>query len=292
MRVVGDDVIQVSAIQSRDANLAQPRAIGTAALCVRADVDGKTRLETLRQAGSMKLIFPKSYQTGSRQNGIEAVIVNTAGGITGGDLFEITARVRAGASLTLTTQAAERAYRAQPGEVGQITTKISVEAGGHLQWMPQELILFDRCNIRRRLEIDLAADARLALVEPMVFGRTAMGEDLRDVHFRDRIRITCEGRPIYIDGMDLSGDAAAHLDRAAIANGARAMASVVIKSPDADRHLDAIRARLPATAGASLLAPSLLVVRLLARDGWEMRRSLVPLLDHLSETNLPLSWRL
>lgn len=280
-------VIHVSAINSRDAGFAQPRAIGKVALSVRAGEKGSTRLVNLRQTGSAKLVFPRVHR-----KGVEAVFVNTAGGVTGGDLFEVTAHVQAGATLTLTTQAAERAYRAHPGEVGKIATKISVEAGGRLHWMPQEMILFERCNLRRSLSIELAADARVLMVEPLVFGRTEMGEELRDTHFHDRIRITREGIPIYLDAMVLFGDTAAHLDRQAVANGARAMANVVMVTPDAERHLSTVRAMLPQTAGASMLADSLLVVRILACDGLELRRALVPLLEYLNDHDLPLSWRL
>ncbi len=81
------------------------------------------------------------------------ILVNTAGGITGGDQFDLDISLQTGAQLTLTTQAAERAYRAQPGEVGQVTSRLSVQTGAALKWLPQELILFDRCALNRRLDI-------------------------------------------------------------------------------------------------------------------------------------------
>lgn len=265
----------------------QPRAIGTARLSVFADEHGATRLKDLRQSGSMKLVFPQSPSPD-----VEAILVNTAGGVTGGDTFTLDAAVREGATLTMTTQAAERAYRAQRGEIGRVTTKLSVGDHAYLKWLPQELILFERCALRRDLEIDLTAHARLLMVEPVVFGRAAMPETLRDVMFQDRIKITREGQPIYIDGMDLIGDATSHLARPAIANGAGAMASVVMVAPDVASHLKPVRDLLPDTAGASLLSETTLVIRQLARDSYELRRSLVPILEHLSHNTLPTSWRL
>lgn len=235
----------------------------------------------------MKLVFPKTYR-----NDIETVLVNTAGGITGGDQFSLEIEAQAGATLTVTTQAAERAYRAQSSEIGRVHTRLTVRDGALLKWLPQELILFDRSALQRRLEITLGTNAKLLMVEPVVFGRAAMPEVLRHVMFKDSIRITRDGRPIYIDGMGLHGDAAAHLARPAIANGAGAMASVVMVAPDAATHLGPIRAALPTTAGASLLADDLLVIRLLARDSFELRRSLIPVLQHLSDDTLPISWRL
>jgi urease accessory protein len=265
----------------------QPRAVGTGRLCVRADSTGKTRLRDLRQSGSTKLVFPHSHSQDS-----EVILVNTAGGITGGDQFDLEISAQTGAQLTLTTQAAERAYRAQPGEIGQVTSRLTVQTGAALKWLPQELILFDRCALNRRLDIALQPGADLLLVEPVVFGRTAMGETLRDVMFRDRITITRAGSPLYLDGMDLCGDATAHLARPAIANGAAAMASVVMVNAGASNHLGAVRALLPETAGASMLAQDVLVIRQLAVDSFELRRSLIPVLELLSHNALPKSWRL
>ncbi|MBD3663927.1 urease accessory protein UreD [Sulfitobacter sp. TSTF-M16] len=248
---------------------------------------GRTRLRTLRQSGSLKLVFPKRHT-----QDVEAVLVNTAGGITGGDRFSLDVDIRTGAALTITTQAAERVYRAQPGEVGHVTTRVSVADGASLNWLPQELILFDRCALRRRLEIELAATARLLMVEPVVFGRATMPEILRDVMFQDRIRITRGGRPLYIDGMDLQGDAATHLARPAIADGAGAMASIVVVRPDAERQLKPVRAMLPQTAGATTLADDILVIRQLAPDSFALRRNMIPILELLSNGTLPTSWRL
>lgn len=232
-------------------------------------------------------MFPQTHRAD-----VEAILVNTAGGITGGDRFEVGIHALQNAQLTLTTQAAERAYRAQRGEVGRVRTHLHVESGARLHWLPQELILFERSALSRRLDITLTSGAELLMVEPVVFGRAAMDETLRDISFTDRIRITRDGRPIYIDGMDIHGDAAAHLARPAIANGAGAMASLVFVSPTAEGQLGVVRGLLPATAGASMIAPDVLVIRHLAPDSFELRRSLLPVLDHLSNHTLPTSWRL
>ena len=278
---------QSSPIDQRNKTAAQPRAIGAAQLSVYADEAGTTRLKNLRQSGATKLVFPNCSTKSA-----EVILVNTAGGITGGDKYDLCISIDTGANLTLTTQAAERAYRAQPGQIGQVSTQVSVKAGARLSWLPQELILFDRCALKRRLEIHLDTDARLLMVEPIIFGRTAMREELHDVMFKDRINILRDGKPLYVDGINLRGDARAHLARPAIANGAASMASVVMIAPDAASHLSKVRAELPMAAGASLLADDMLVIRFVASDGFELRRTLVPVLDHLTQNSLPTSWRL
>ena len=278
---------QVYPLKSAETATLQPRALGAAAVSVRTDTAGRTQLVNLRQSGSLKLVFPQTHRKDA-----EAILVNTAGGITGGDQYKTTADVGAGACLTITTQAAERAYRAQPNEIGRVTTALTVAARGRLNWLPQEMILFDHSALHRRLTIDLAPNAHLLMVEPLVFGRTAMGETLHNITFQDRIRISRDGKPVYHDGVDLHGDATAHLARPAVAKGAGAMASLVCVAPDAATNLPKIRALLPLSAGASMIADDILVLRLLATDSFELRRSLVPILNLLTQNTLPTSWRL
>ncbi len=256
----------------------QPRSRGEVRLGV-----GARGLTALRQEGAMKALFP-------RRGTQEAVLVNTAGGITGGDRFAVRAEVGADAHLTLTTQACERAYAAAADGPARFETRLDVV--GSLHWLPQETILFDRCRLHRRLEVELAPAARFLMCEAVLFGRLARGESLRRATFRDRIAVRRAGRPVYLDGLDLSGDVSALLDRPAVAAGARAMASVVLAAPGAEGALPQIRALLPDAAGASCPAPDLLVLRALAPDGFELRRSLVPVLERLSSRPLPSVWRI
>lgn len=266
------------------AGVALPRARGSLILSSKARGQ-VSAIDRLRSSGCLRALFPRSAAT------VEAIVINTSGGLTGGDALEITGRAGAGSHLTLTTQAAERVYRAS-SDVARVETRLSVEAGARLHWLPQELIVFEGGRLNRRLRADLSADAELLLVEPVVLGRTAMGERLRDIRFRDRIEIWRDGTPLYIDALDLAGDAEAQMARAATGGGAGAMVSLVYVSPDAEAHLAPLRALMPATGGVSLLRPDMLVLRLLAPDSMELRRSLLPVLDRLSRDTLPISWRL
>ncbi len=248
--------------------------------------DGGSHLCDLFQTGSLRVLFPRGC------NAVEAMVINTSGGITGGDRFSIHACAKAHSDLTITTQAAERAYRALPGQIGALNTRLQVENGAFLKWLPQETIIFEGSALRRRLRADLVGDARLLLVEPLVFGRTAMGENLDDARLWDRIDLRRDGAPIYLDALDLGPDMQAQLDRPTVANGGRAMVSVVYVGPDAEGHLGAIRAELPGTGGASLVAPDVLVMRLVAATGFALRQTLVPILNRLTADGLPRSWSL
>ncbi len=271
-------------IADQQAEAVQPRARGVARLTSKVGPRGSV-IGDLHQAGSAKLVFPRSGD-----DSLQAVLVNTAGGITGGDRFDMSFEAGANTSLTLTTQAAERAYGAQANETGQLTTTLKIGVGARLQWLPQETILFDQSRYCRTLRADLAADGQLLFVEPLVFGRTAMGETLTDIAFNDRVEIYRDGVPLFCDAVTLNGDALAHFARAATGNGARAMASVVYVAPEAPTHLANIRNALPVAAGATLIGRDVLHIRILAPDSFDLRTALIPVLETLSAASLPKAW--
>lgn len=264
---------------------AQPRTRGALHLSAKRR-GADSVIDGLRQSGAYKVLFPRG------RGMLQAIVINTSGGVTGGDRLVLEAEVGAGAALGLTTQAAERAYRSRDGVAGSVSTRISVGSGASLHWLPQELILYDGCALDRRLEIDLAPDARLLMVEPVLFGRAAMGERLVSGAFNDRISVTRDNRPLYCDAVNLAGAISAQLAQAPIASGACGMVSLLYVAPEAEHHLPHVRAALPETGGASLLAPDVLALRLLAEDGFALRRHLLPILDRLSNDTLPVSWRL
>src|SRR4029079_14551328 len=82
------------------------RAQGAVRFDVRHE-DGVTRRGVLHESGSLRVRFPSP-----EGDGLSAVFVNTAGGIAGGDRFDIAISAGEGARLTLTTAAAEKVYRA------------------------------------------------------------------------------------------------------------------------------------------------------------------------------------
>lgn len=262
----------------------QPRARGELRVSLRSGIRG-TELADLRQAGSLRALFPRS-PTLNRH----VVLTNTSGGVTGGDRFRTGITAGPDTRVSLTTQAAERAYRAQPGQTGRVETRLTAEPGARINWLPQETILFDGCALARRLTAELAPGASALIVEPLVFGRAAMGETVTSGKLDDRIELRRDGRPLYLDRIWLAGDIAGHLARPGVADGARALATVIFADPAAEAMLDRLRALLPDTAGASLLHPDLLVARILAPDSFVLRQSLIPVIDLLHGDVLPRPW--
>ena len=263
------------------------RARGILNISAVSAVGDQSRLKNLRQQGSYRAIFPRPIQ-----GTVEAVIINTAGGVTGGDDFSTTITANPQAKISVTTQAAERIYRAPDATAGSMQTRLHAKLGAQLYWLPQETILFEGSRLRRRLDVEVAQGAKFLMVEPLVFGREASGEILQSCSLDDSVCITCEGSPIYVDRIKLNGDIASTLKRPAIANGARSMASVVLVDPMAKALLDGVRALLPSSGGASLLADNILVIRLLCSDSFTLRTALLPILIHLTHNAVPKNWRL
>jgi len=260
---------------------AQPRAIGA----VRLGVDPRGLVD-LRQQGSLKCLFPRGGPAGT-----DAVLLNTAGGITGGDRFAVTAEALPGARLTISTQAAERAYRSRDG-AGRIDTDLTLGAGARLDWLPQETILFEGCDLTRRLRVDMDAGATALLCESVIFGRRAMGERLTAARLRDRWELRRAGQLVYADAWAFGGDLEDRLDRAGQGGGHRAFASVILAAPGAGAQVAPLRARLPATGGVSEICEDIVALRLLAPDGFALRAALLPCLELLAGRGLPKVWRL
>jgi urease accessory protein len=261
------------------------RAVGRIALTVAAAA-GATRRARVHEAGSLRVRFPNV----SNQAALDAVIVNTAGGMTGGDRFDIDVEVGDGARLTVTTAAAEKIYRSL-GANTEIAVKLDVGAGGALAWLPQETIVFDQVRLRRTIDVTLARDATLLLAEAAVFGRSAMGETVLEGHFFDRWRVRVGGALAFAETIRLDGEITQRLSERAVTDGGVAVASV-LKIPGGEDDVAAIRAMQNGFAGEVGVSSwnGLLAARLVAPDGAALRRDLVGVLTALGASPLPRLW--
>ena len=268
----------------------QPRAEGEARLSLR-HAAGRTRIAGLRLSGSLKLLFPHGAG-----DPLEAVVLNTAGGLTGGDRMRLTVEAGAGTRAVVTSQAAERAYRALGGQVARVDVRIAAGPGARVDWLPQETILYDGAALSRRLRVALEGDARFLAVETLVMGRAAMGEVVRRLEFVDRWEIRRDGALVMADAVRIAGDAAAIMARAGVGGGAGAVATLVMCAPDAEQHLPGLRAALGAALGAagaaSLVRPGVVVARAVAGDSYLLRRALVPAIEGMAGAAVPKVWRL
>ncbi len=255
------------------------RAVGRIALSVR-HVSGATRPERVHEAGMLRVRFPN----GARRDMLDAVIVNTAGGLAGGDRAEIAMTAAAQAQLSVTTAAAEKIYRSL-GPDTQITVKLKAGAGATIAWLPQETILFDRMRLYRTIDVALARDASLLMLEAVVFGRSAMGESVTSGSFLDRWRVRVDGALMFADAIRLDGKIAQPLAQRAMAAGGIAIATV-LKIPAADDTVQAVRAMESSCCGEIGVSAwnGLMVGRLVASTDAALRGDLFRILTALGAT--------
>ncbi len=258
------------------------RARGRAAVAWRR-ADGQIRLDRLFQSGSAKILLPKTHAPVP-----EAVWVNTAGGITGGDRFRLEVSLGPGAAGVVTSQAAERVYRARGG-AGRSDIDLTLSAGARLDWLPQETILFEGGRLERRLGADLEDGAALMLLETVVLGRRAMGETLEDAGLLDHWRIRRNGRLVFAEALRLIPPLSALGGPAALGD-TRAFATFAMIAPDAEDRLDRARAALPPGAAASAWNGAL-VCRFLAADATPLRAGLIRFLTAFRDGALPRVWQ-
>lgn len=221
----------------------------------------------------------------------EAVLINTAGGVTGGDEFRWDIRAGRGAHAIITTQACERFYRSH-NIAAHIATVLKAEAKARIDWLPQESILFDGAHLNRTLEADLAPDARLLAVEAYIVGRMAMNERSVSGGLKERWRIRRDGRLIFADNLALKGSLTAHLDKRAIGAGGRAFATLLLCAPDAEKFAGRVRALLDVPNAGVSIFDGKLIARIVTGDGYSLRRLLIPLLELLKGATLPKPWTL
>lgn len=270
---------------TRESPPAQQRTRGEAAVTL-ALREGRTVLRGLRQRGSAKAIILQS-----RDSGPEVVFLNTAGGLTGGDRLSYALELAPGCRAVATTQTAERLYRASEGQA-RIAVTMALGAGARLDWLPQETILFDGCAAGRRTELTLGEGAECLALEAGVLGRAAMGERLESFSFHDFRVIRRGARPLSIEPLALDGAALAA--GPAVLGGARAYASLVMVSDGAQDATGPARRVLdePGVQSGASGFDGRLVVRMLAGDGWPLRRQIARLLAVLRRAPLPRVWQM
>lgn len=250
------------------------RAKGEALVTLSAD-----RLVRLRTEGSAKAILPEGAA------GREVVFLNTSGGLTSGDQLRFGLQMQGCAVAT--TQTAERAYKATSAPA-RMDVRLTVGPGGWLDWLPQETILFDRAALDRRTLIDLGHGAGCLALEAVVLGRAAMGETVRQIRFRDRREIRRDSMPFWIDPLALDADM---LAGSATLNAARAFATIVVTREFSLAQVRAVLDEPGVVAEASAFAGRT-VVRMLAPDGWPLRRQIARTLHILREGRpLPRVWQ-
>ena len=248
--------------------------------------DGKrTSARSLFETGGLRVRFPRAG------GACEGVLINTGGGIAGGDRVKVGCTLSPRAAATLTTQSAEKIYRAETIS-SRIEVSLTLEARARLAWLPQETILFDGARLTRTLDVQMARDASVTILETLVFGRLARNERLGVGLLHDRWRVRRDGQLVFAEDVRLDGQIANLLERPACGGGALAVATLLHIDAKAETRLSGLRRQLTkarSDCGASAFN-GLLVARFAAVDPVKLRADVRRAAEYILRGAVPRVW--
>jgi len=248
-------------------------------------VEQETHVLDLFQRAPSRVMFPR---IAGRRSVTEAVLVNTAGGIAGGDRLVSEVTVLDGASVAMTSQAAEKVYRALD-EPARMVTRLTVHRDARLAWLPQETILFDRARLVRQTEIELTSGSELLALEWLVFGRAAHGEQMHSGFVSDGWRVRRDGRLIWADTFRAGDATLSKLHKNALLAGCRAIATLIYSGPHLQPCLSALRSAAASVScfRAATVIRDVIVLRLAARLASDLKEAVRNLLQRLGNATGP-----
>ena len=244
------------------------------------------KLEELYQSGCAKIMLPKTYGEMT-----EAVMLNTSGGITGGDRLNVKIQVENGA-VVATSQTAERLYRSIT-EPAKIEITLRAYNAATLHWLPQETIIFDGAELDRTVCLDMSADSKCLLAETIVMGREAMGEDIRVCHFTDNWRLYREGQLFHAESLRLTDRVAEIMAVPAGGNGARLLSTILYAGFDAEQKAGLLTSVVETCSSKCAMScwNDRLVIRFMSLHPRFARADIKELLCALSGQPLPRVWQ-
>jgi urease accessory protein len=229
------------------------------------------RIQDIFEQSPIRIMFPRTSPRAME----EAVLINTAGGIAGGDRLECWVTALPDASIAVTTQAAEKIYRALY-EPARVATRLKAQESAKLAWLPQEAIVFNWARLHRTTEIELCSGAELLALEWLVLGRAAHGEVVVGGNITDSWRVKRDGRLIWADSFRITDEIYPHLKRKALLSNHNAIATLIYFGPDLDKRLDFLREIIPSLGCncAATLVSGLIVVRFAAKESSDLKLTL------------------
>ena len=258
------------------------RATGKAELHI-----DNTKITRLYQSGSSKIFLPKTYSSMR-----EAVLANTAGGITGGDSFAAQTMVSS-SSLVITSQTAERLYRSITTPA-RINIDLHAENGAILHWLPQETIIFNEAAAERTINLNMSKDSTVLLAETLVFGRQAMGEQVHDCHFVDHWRLYREGSLFHAEALRLTDKIQNRLQARAAGNSARMLTTIFYASMDVEAQCQRIKPFIDLCSSLCAISSweDKIIIRLIATDPLIGRADVNRILSVIRGEALPRVWQI
>ncbi len=263
------------------------RCLGYIKILIDSYTKEKTFLKVHREQGNLKARLIQNYNLND-----ELIIINTAGGLTSGDVNVNLIKISDNIKINITTQSMEKIYKCNNFSAN-CYTNIIVGAHSYVSWLPLETIFFDGGNLRRRINIDLGNKSTFLGVETIIFGRQAMGEIIKKGNLDDAWQIFQNGKLLYSDFNRINGNIHRLLSNTLIMRGHNIFCNIVFVGKKIKIYKKKISNYLANSryfAGVSLVN-GVLLLKVLVKDISEIRVFLDNLISMFDENfNLPKLW--
>lgn len=171
-----------------------------------ASRDGQTYLADALTTSPLKVVRPFALGDGR----VLLQLLNVGPGLLAGDCYELNIHVKTGAKVVLVNQSATKLHRTPPGRWAQQRLHVTLEPGADLELYPGLTIPFSDSDTRFETTVQLAGNARFAVLELFAMGRVRRGEAFAFRRLSSRLRVVQDGRLVYADGLELSPEIARH----------------------------------------------------------------------------------
>ena len=142
-------------------------------------------------------------------------LVHPPGGVVGGDVLELRARVADGAHALITTPAATKFYRSE-GRFARQVQDIALDAAT-FEWLPQETILFPDAYASIATRVRLSERSKFIGWEIVCYGRPASGLKYSSGRAHQDFELWLNDVPLVLDHLRLDGASDSMLARFGLA---------------------------------------------------------------------------
>ncbi len=246
-------------------------------------------LQKLYQQGSLKALMPDFHE-----NLKQLMLINTAGGITSGDEYSYNIEIDK-SNLCISTQAAEKIYSGF-GNPANLEINLNLLNNSRLFWLPKELILFNNCNLKRKINFNLSKDSNLLICENIIFGRTSMKEVFEKGYFSDFWNINIDNKLIHTEAINTNFFEKKYLNSFPTLNNNSAVATIIVvgnKFLNNVNNLSKTLTNNEVTASNYSYWDNKLILRLLSKDSYNLKFAIDKILTYFFEgSKIPKIWNI
>ena len=165
----------------------------------------------------------------------------------------------------------------------------------NLYWLPKELILFNRSKLKRRINVDLDDKSNLFFCETSIFGRKAMSEQIQNISYSDIWKIFINSKMKHVESINMSHNAMHNLNNKFTLNNHAAISTILVFGPLVEsikNDLTKIVETIDNVNCELSMWDNKLIIRSIANDNYELKKTLNFILENIIYDKLPKSWYL